>query len=56
MSFEYTCMFILYYIYIQYLHLISVTLVQNEQNGEPNVSFYCFAKYKIFTELTQVTN
>ena len=49
-------MFILYYIYIQHLHLISVTLVQNEQNGEPNVSFYCFAKYKIFTELTQVTN
>ena len=41
---------------MQCIHLISVTLVQNDQNGEPNVSFYCFAKYEIFTELTQVTN
>ena len=34
MSFEYVCMFILYYIYMQYDHLISVTLLQNDQNGE----------------------
>ena len=28
------CIFILYHIYIQYIHLISVTLFQNDQNGE----------------------
>ena len=28
------CKFIFYYIYMQYIHLISVTLLQNDQNGE----------------------
>ena len=33
-SFEYICTFILYYIYIHDIHLISVTLLQNDQNGK----------------------
>ena len=36
MSFEYICTFILYYIYIQHIHLISVTLLQIDQNGNQN--------------------
>ena len=28
------CKFILHYIYIKYIHLASVTLIQNDQNGE----------------------
>ena len=34
MSLEYICTFILYYIYMQYIHLISATLFHNDQNGE----------------------
>ena len=34
MSFEYVCTFFLCYTYIQYIHSISVTLLQNDQNGE----------------------
>ena len=36
MSFEYICKFILYYIYIQYIHFMPVTLLQNDQNGQHN--------------------
>ena len=50
MSFEYICTFILYYVYIQYIHLISVTLLQNNQNGEhfkkAKRNFSCFAECK----------
>ena len=34
MNFEYVCTFFLYYTYIQYIHLISITLLQNDQNGK----------------------
>ena len=34
MNFEYISTFILYYISIQYIHMISVTLLQNDRNEE----------------------
>ena len=38
-SFDYICTSILYYIYIQYIHLVSFTfLLQNDQNGEKIVT------------------
>ena len=44
------CKFIFYYIYMQYIHLISVTLLQNDQNGEQiqksQTYFFCFNKCK----------
>ena len=34
MSFEYAYTFVLYYVNIESIHLISVTLLQNDQNEE----------------------
>ena len=72
MSFKYTCTFILYYIYIQYIHLTSVTLLQNDQNREHIQKsrrfffvffvfiFFCFAEYKyvacLLNQYRQLTN
>ena len=66
MSFEYTCTFILYYIYIQYIHLTSVTLLQNDQNREHIQKsqrfffFFFFAEYKyvacLLNQHRQLTN
>ena len=45
---------------MQHIHLISVTLLQKNQNGEhiqqnQTKFFFCFAEYAIFTESTQIT-
>ena len=53
----------LYYIFIQYTHLISITLLQNNPNGEQiqKSQTYFFLLYRIqicriFTESTQAAN
>ena len=54
------CMFILFYIYIQCIHLISVTLLQKNQSGEQikkkNNIFLPFPNMSHITESTQATN
>ena len=60
MSCEYKSSFGFYYIYIQYIDLIPVALLQNDQKGRHiqnhQTIFFCFAEYTIFTESTQATN
>ena len=60
MSSEYKSSFGFYYIYIQYIDLILVALLQNDQKARHvqnnQTNFFCFAEYTIFTESTQATN
>ena len=54
---NYIWTFILYYNNMQNIPLLSVTLLQNDQNEEhtqqSQTYVFCFAEYTIFTESTQ---